>query len=134
MNKFAVVEKQFQYKGHDCICVFNRNGFRCGYVSTKWRCNYNDFDIDCHCGLTFSDALPEEYAPREPFYIGFDCRHLGDGVDIKLAYDYGLIDNVTKEMLEKDCYYMRDWPIRDTEYVVEQCKKIVDQLEELEKQ
>nr|DAO90258.1 MAG TPA: hypothetical protein [Caudoviricetes sp.] len=24
MRKFAVVEKQFQYKGHDCICVFNR--------------------------------------------------------------------------------------------------------------
>lgn len=22
MSKFAVVEKQFEYKGHDCICIF----------------------------------------------------------------------------------------------------------------
>lgn len=25
-NKFAVVEKQFEYKGHDCICIFNKKG------------------------------------------------------------------------------------------------------------
>lgn len=45
MSKFAVVEKQFQYKGHDCICVFTRNGYRCGYVSTTLRRHYDDFDI-----------------------------------------------------------------------------------------
>lgn len=133
MSKFAVVEKQFQYKGHDCICVFNRMGFRCGYVSTTLRRHYDDFDIDCHCGLTFCGELPEAYKPKEPFYIGFDCGHCCDGTDAKLAYDLGLIDEATKEMFEKSFGYLSDNPVRDLDYVVEQCKKIVDQLEELEK-
>lgn len=132
MRKFAVVEKQFQYKGHDCICVFNRNGFRCGYVSTTLRRHYDDYDINCHCGLTFSGALPEAYAPKEAFYIGFDCGHVCDGIDTKLAYDLGLIDEATKEMYEQYFSYLSDCPVRDVDYVVEQCKKIVDQLEELE--
>lgn len=133
MLKFAVVEKQFQYKGHDCICVFNRNGFRCGYVSTTLRRHYADFDIECHFGLTFSGALPEEYEPKEAFYIGFDCGHCWDGIDPKLAYELGLIDEVTKEMFEKAFSYLSDYPVRDVDYVEKQCKKIVDQLEELEK-
>lgn len=133
MNKWAVVEKQFEYKGHDCICVFTRMGFRCGYVSTTLRRKYDDFDIDCHCGLTFSNALPEAYAPKEPFYIGFDCGHSCDGIDTKLAYDLGLIDEATKEMFEQSFSYLSDYPVRDVDYVVEQCKKIVNQLEELEK-
>lgn len=133
MSKWAVVEKQFQYKGHDCICVFNRMGFRCGYVSTSFHCHYDDFDIECHDGLTFSGALPEAYEPKEAFYIGFDCGHCDDGLDAKLAYEYGLIDEATKEMFEKNFFYLSDCPVRDVEYVVEQCKKIADQLEELEK-
>lgn len=32
MSKFVVVEKQFEYKGHDCICIFGCRGYRCGYV------------------------------------------------------------------------------------------------------
>lgn len=133
MRKFAVVEKQFQYKGHDCICVFNRNGYRCGYVSTTLRRDYDDFDIDCHCGLTFGGTLSEAFAPKEAFYIGFDCGHCCDGIDTKLAYDLGLIDEATKEMFEQSFSYLSDYPVRDIDYVVEQCKKIVDQLEELEK-
>lgn len=99
-RQFAVVEKQFQYKGHDCVCIFTRNGYCCGYVSTKSHRNYYDFDIDCHCGLSFAGALPEEYAPKEQYYIGFDCGHSCDGMDAESAYNYGLIDNVTKELLE----------------------------------
>lgn len=132
-RKFAVVEKRFQYKGHDCICVFNRMGFRCGYVSTSLHCHYDDFDIECHCGLTFGGALPEAYEPKEAFYIGFDCGHCDDGLDTKLAYEYGLIDEATKEMFEKDFFYLSDYPVRDVDYVEEQCKKNADQLEELEK-
>lgn len=133
MNKFAVVEKQFDYKGHDCICVFTRNGYRCGYVSTTLRRHYDDFDIDCHCGLTFSGALPEAYAPKKAFYIGFDCGHYCDGIDPKLAYELGLIDEATKEMFEKAFSYLSDYPVRDVDYVENECKKIVYQLEESEK-
>lgn len=133
MRKFAVVEKQFQYKGHDCICVFTRNGYRCGYVSTTLRRHYDDFDIDCHGGLTFSGALPEAYEPKEAFYIGFDCGHCDDGLDTKLAYEYGLIDETEREYFEESFGYLSDYPVRDVDYVENECKKIVDQLEELEK-
>ena len=128
-RQFAVVEKHFEYKGHDCICVFTRNGCRCGYVSTTIYRDYFDFDIDCHCGLSFAGALPKEYEPRDPWYIGFDCGHSCDGIDTKLAYDYGLIDEVRKEYLEESFCYLNGHPIRDLEYVENQCKKIADQLE-----
>lgn len=133
MKKFAVVEKQFQYKGHDCICVFTRNGCRCGYVSTILRCYYGEIDVNCHGGLTFGDALPTYYAPKEDFYYGFDCGHYRDGLDIKLAYDLGLIDKDTKRIFEQSFSYLSGYPVRDVDYVVEQCKKIADQLEVLEK-
>lgn len=133
MSKWAVVEKHFQYKGHDCICIFNSMGFRCGYVSTTLRGDYDDFDIDCHCGLTFGSVLFKEYAPKEAFYVGFDCGHCCDGKDADLAYEYGLIDKIMRDDLKKSFSYLSDCPVRDVEYVVEQCKKIVDQLEVLEK-
>lgn len=41
LKKFAIVEKQFEYNGYDCICVFTRNGFRCGYVSAEISDNYD---------------------------------------------------------------------------------------------
>lgn len=133
MRKFAVVEKHFQYKGHDCICVFTRTGYRCGYVSTTLRCDYYEVDIDCHCGLTYGGALPTEYEPKENVYYGFDCGHYCDGMDPELAYKYGLIDETTKEYYKNSFSYLSDYPVREVDYVVEQCKKIVDQLEELEK-
>lgn len=132
MSKFAVVEKQFDYKGHDCICIFCRDGYRCGFVSTTLYSHY-DFDIECHCGITFGGILPEAYEPKEAFYIGFDCGHICDGRDTRLAYEYGLIDEVTKEAIDESFSYLQGYPVRDIDYVVEQCKKIADQLEELEK-
>lgn len=131
VDVFAVVEKRFEYKGHDCICTFCRYGYRCGFVSTAL-C-HNDLDIECHCGQRFIGVLPEEYSPKEPFYIGFDCGHVCDGLDTQQAYEYGLIDEATKEAFDKSFYYLHGNPVRDIEFVVEQCKKIADQLEELGK-
>lgn len=124
MRKFGVVEKQFKYKGHDCICVFTHLGFRNGYVSVNENKDFSTYDIDCHCGLTYNGELPEYYNPKAQYYIGFDCGHICDGIDKIQAYKYGLVDD---KMLE----YMYDnlEPVRDLEYIVDQCKRIVDQLE-----
>ena len=124
-KKFAVVEKIFEYKGHECVVVFNRLGFRCGYVSVKEYKDYDEWDIHCHCGLTFNGKLPYDYGQKEKYFIGFDCGHICDGIDKIQAYNYGLVD---EKMLE----YMWDTgePVRNLEYVTEQCKKIVDQLED----
>lgn len=79
MDKFGVLEKQFDYKGHDCICIFNCLGYRCGYVSVDDYKDCYEYDIDCHCGLSFgASRLPEYYNPKKDYYIGFDCGHICD--------------------------------------------------------
>ena len=130
MEKFAVVEKHFSYKGHDCICVFNCMGFRCGYVSTKHVVSYSEVVIDCHSGRTFGDVLFKEYEPKEVFYLGFDCGHFSDGVDPGLAYKYGLINEQERDGAMEAFHYLKGLPVRSLEYVENELKKIVDQLEE----
>lgn len=133
MSKFAVVEKQFEYKGHDCICIFTALGVRNGYVSVDDNKDCFDYDIDCHCGLSFGAGhLFDEYNPKSALYIGFDCGHICDGHDYDTALKYGLIN-------EKQYYNLIEMemrlstflqPVRSLEYVEDECRKIVDQLEE----
>lgn len=130
MRKFAVVEKQFNYKGHDCICIFNIRGFRCGYVSVSDKEKpFYDYDVTCHCGLSFDGALPDYYKPNANYYIGFDCGHCCDGVDYDQAAKYNLIEQSEVDHNKELFSYLKDYPVRDLDYVIEQCKKIVDQLE-----
>lgn len=134
MSKFAVVEKQFEYKGHDCICIFTACGYRCGYVSVDDYKDCYEYDIDCHCGLSFSGILPYNYYnQKKDYYIGFDCGHICDGNDYNLALKYGLLTekrfNELMEMEIQSPTFLQ--PVRELEYVEEQCKKIVDQLEKI---
>lgn len=127
---FAVVEKQFEYKGHDCICIFSIRGVRCGYVSvTDKEKPYDDYDIDCHGGLTFDGELPDYYKPKADYYIGFDCGHWCDGVDYDQAVKYDLIEQSEADYSKKLFSSLDDRPVRDLDYVEANCKKIVDQLE-----
>lgn len=133
-KKFAVVEKQFEYKGRDCIIVFNRNGYRCGYVSVKKEvggyCSnvkpcYLDLDIESVI-LTFAGTLPPHYSPKETYYIGYDCGHVGQGIDKSLLLKY----NLRKED-ELDLLY--DNPediVVSLDECIEICKNLIDELEE----
>lgn len=128
-EKFAVVEKIFEYKGHECICTFNRLGVRCGYVSVDENALFMASEIDCHCGISFQDELPYDYGQTKKYYIGFDCGHICDGRDADKAFEYGLITEYERLQYEKAFFYLDTCPIRDLDYVVENCKKIVDQLQ-----
>ena len=128
---FAVVEKQFNYKGHDCICIFSIRGIRCGYVSvTDKEKPYDDYDIDCHGSLTFDGELPDYYKPKADYYIGFDCGHWCDGVDYDQAAKYDLIEQSEADYSKKLFSYLDDHPVRDLDYVEANCRSIVDQLEQ----
>lgn len=129
INKFGIVEKQFEYRGHDCLVVFTHWGVRNGYVSVPDDKDYNNYDIDCHRGLTFSGELPYDYGQKAKFYIGFDCGHCGDGHDFDTAYKYGLIDAELRDRREEDFSYLQSSGVWWLEYVEDQCKYIVDQLE-----
>lgn len=129
---FAVVEKQFNYKGHDCICIFNLRGFRCGYVSVPDKEKpYEDYDIECHGGLTFDGELPDDYKPKADYYIGFDCGHYCDGVDYDQAVKYNLIEQSEADYNKKLFSSLSDRPVRDLDYVEANCRSIVDQLEKI---
>ena len=133
MTKFAVVEDKFYYKGHECICTFNRLGVRCGYVSVDTKKHHTEYNISCHCGLSFgADKLSDECSPSEEYYIGFDCGHICDGQDLQQAKEYGLIGNTEYKLMSAilSLGNSAKMPIRSLEYVKNQCKSIVDQLEE----
>lgn len=132
MSKFCIVEKQFEYKGHDCICIFTAAGYRCGYVSVDNDRDFTEYDIDCHCCLSFGASyLNSDFNPKDTMYIGFDCGHICDGNDYDTALKYGLINEKRfNELLEMQIHlptFLQ--PVRSLEYVEEQCRKIVDQLE-----
>lgn len=132
MSKFAVVESHFEYKGHDCICLFTVKGYRCGYVSVDDNRDFWDYDLDCHCGLSFgASPLLKDFKPKSDMYIGFDCGHSCDGYDYGTALKYGLINEKRyNELIEMEILspsFLQ--PIRSLEYVEYECRKIVDQLE-----
>ena len=128
-KNFGIVEKQFEYRGHDCLVVFTHWGVRNGYVSVSEDKDFVDYDIDCHGGLSFSGELPYGYGQKAKFYIGFDCGHLGDDHDFDTAYKYGLIDAETRDIREEEFSYLQGGDVWSLEYVEDQCRYIVDQLE-----
>jgi hypothetical protein len=75
--------EKFSYKGYECIV---RNGdcfdIKLGYVVIPENHKYfekpfNEIEIDCHYGLTFSGYL--RYEDKLVYAIGFDCGH---GMDL----------------------------------------------------
>ena len=132
MSKFAEVESHFEYKGHDCICIFTAAGYRCGYVSVDNNKDFEEYEIDCHCGLSFgAERLTKDFNPKKDYYIGFDCGHICDGNDYATALKYGLLtEQRYNELIETQIYlptFLQ--PVRSLEYVENECRKIVDQLE-----
>ena len=131
-NKFARVEKIFTYNGHECIVIFTRHGYRCGYVSVKNDIDceeLNDRGVTVHGGLTFNGKLPYNYGQSKNYYIGFDCGHCGDREDYLQAYKYGLLN--ADECYEKSAIqrkYDDGGVIRSIEYVTRECIRLVDWL------
>lgn len=133
------------YNGRRWIIMRGPVGSYCGYVEFKptqveYKNNrylkdeamdvtYDNINIDCHGGLTFSGTRPfvewnTEVSPYQPtmeeiYCIGFDCAHY---------QDLTVIDFIEKELFHdpiKSIY-------RSFEYVKEQCISICKQLDEME--
>lgn len=80
----------------------------------------NSLDIECHGGITFEGNLAEIIPVQPGNWIGFDCTHYGDMspfLNEQLAargYDFAVS-------------YEEVW--RDQKFVEDNCKQIIDQLE-----
>lgn len=126
MTYEKIVEKAFSYKGYQCYIVFLPSGWRCGYVGIP-EAKKKDIDYDylsCHGGITYNEStcpIPGVSAP-DFWWIGFDCAHGGDQVDLEAAKKYyGHTNFVIPSMHGQ---------IRMVEYCEKELKFIVDQLVE----
>lgn len=103
-----ILEHVFTYEGYKC-CVVLQDAYipeyRCGYVMLTsfhpyYETDYNAIPVQCHGGLTYSGHKLMD-SDFYGWWIGFDCAHAGDTVE--------------------KC---------TLEYCINQCKTIVDQLQE----
>lgn len=113
--------------GLQYVVQHNNLGYRCGYVRIPkqhpWfdKNNYEEIDVDCHGGLTYSDYTKDKKA----LWIGFDCGHAGDLVDERLLDDSDPErKNFARAMARLAAGYET---IKDTEYVEKECKRICKQ-------
>lgn len=132
-------EKRFEYKGFPCVVLFMPMAYRCGYVGLPkdnkyYYKGYDDIDIDCHCGITYSSEKLYHQTDKDIWWIGFGCGHSCDGYDIETAKKLYVDDkNVIAqiEIMGATGYFTtcnNENPIRTLEYCEEQCKHIVEQL------
>lgn len=123
----------FSYKGYRCLIRRTDLKILCGYVGIppchKYYGKSADElqNIDCHGGLTFSDRFKAEDAGEQNltsedndgyWYIGFDAAHAWDLVPY-MVEEYG-----HHELFQ----HAHTGTYKDMNYMIEQCKKIVDQL------
>lgn len=112
----------FKHKNYLC-CILRMpwSGTLNGYVAlTKQNSyfgkNYNDIDIDCHFGLTYSRyhlSSIEDNIFNNVWWIGFDTLHCDD----LQPYIYDL-----------ESKYQDNRTYKDFDFVKNECIKIVDQI------
>lgn len=134
---YYVVEKQFEYKGFNCLVVFNSGAYRCGYVgvpksSKLYGMRYGHLTgIEVHGGVTFSGNLNgTEFENDGLWYFGFDCIHISDRYDFVQARKYFPERFRMYEMMMRVPYIDSESTIKYADFVESECKKFVDQLAE----
>ena len=138
-----LIEEEFEYKGYPCVVVFTSLGYRNGYVGVPKGNPFHGYDdetesidleLSMHGGLT--------YAAENPFYpieneglwwIGFDCAHAGDGQDLDFALqcfpDHAEELQLLRAINQRFEIFNFE-TVCTKEYVKDNCKGIVDQIEE----
>lgn len=143
---------KFEYRGYKCLVfrVVKKDPFAtdehyfgghlCGYVLLSeghkfYGKNYDEIDVDCHGGLTFSE-FSDDYEEFDEFdidrshLIGFDCAHSGDYCPsseemMKKIRRRGGIYAIPEEFKK---YSIFNPVYRNVQFCVDECKSIVDQL------
>lgn len=141
INDCVVVEDGGIYKNYQYLITFMHMGHRCGYVGINKEnkfynlSHYDDLpDLDVHGGVTFfdtSDCIIDENLIKNSCgdkWIGFDAGHYMDKLDKFLAIK--LFSSPNYYLLNNVVIYGE---IRSKEYMIQECKNLIDQLVELNK-
>lgn len=141
MNGYRpAIEREFVYRGYQCVVLFQPVCCRCGYVGIpKWHpsynVDYNKLEIKCHGGPTYSSKQLASFDPKGEkhlWWIGFDCAHRGDEPDFqtgrKLYSDDPAILQKIEHFEEIFGSHSRYGTSKSLQYVETECMYIVDQL------
>ena len=117
-KSFRII-RGFSYKGYKCVVIQNLPfKYLLGYVKLPKGHKYygvpkEAIPVDCHGELTYGEIEGDYYV------IGFDCAHFGD-LDIDIP-----------ENTSSSGRNITDWfkPNKDENFVTDNIKSIVDQLE-----
>lgn len=134
------IKREWEHCGYRCSVAMNAIFMRCGYVDVPighplYGVDYDDVDgISVHGGLTYSD-----YTDDRMWRLGFDCAHLGDGIDLdalEAAHDCGSVsDSVYAELADFGgrlasieggfpTVWTEDMVAEEVEYLAEQLKLV----------
>ncbi len=123
------IEEEGEYKKFKYRVVLNKLGHRCGYVKIPQKHKYYDvhyrhIPLTCHGGLTYSRHEPE----NKGYWIGFDCAHYDDSPDMEALEKSGIWKDQPQMLELISLLAINGGEVRSKEYVIDQCKKIIDQL------
>ena len=138
-----IIEKAGINKGLQYVIAFKENlGFRMGYVAVPLDLEINERELYCHGGITYTGGntgYPIK-TDDDVSWIGFDCGHDGDGQDIekmKEILNDENTDRSLKQVLTSQLQMLESFgtsdPVRDIEYVENECKNLIKQVNKLSK-
>jgi hypothetical protein len=115
--------------------VHNAAGYRCGYIritdkAHPWFGKQDEIDCDVHGGLTFAHAgkACETHGEADEWWIGFDCGHAFDAIDMTLPMsEYVKIRAVDEELYNQVMGMLSHGVVRDTDYVRNECFRLIAQ-------
>jgi len=146
INPHVVAEDGGIYKDYEYLITFNDMGFRCGYVAIKqdhklYNDHYDNMDLNVHGGVTFSNKSDHVLDPDliktscADKWVGFDAGHAYDGHDLELSKKYFNINDVPNKYgyIFGPNSMSTNQEVRTKEYMIEQCKELIDQLVDMNK-
>ena len=124
-----------EHQGLTYAVVSNGIGYLCGYVlcergTALYGEDYNSKilkRVSVHGGLTFADKTT--FSNREGWWLGFDCAHAGDGFSEEYCDDSYL-----ESLRGSAMTYLRRMgggPVKDVQYVTNECKSLAEQIKPL---
>lgn len=154
MKPDIAIEDGGEYKGYEYLITFTDRGHRCGYVALADNHPINKFDfmeisyqeiqseyksLHVHGEITFHDENRlSEFIKKDHVcsdkWIGFDAAHYQDTSDLKLVKKLWPKKDLTWDIKFKNDLQIlgSSSRIRSKKYMINQCKKLIDQIVEID--
>jgi hypothetical protein len=118
------------------LIVFVRRGYRNGYIgipSTEFDTLLSDNPdfmdaINVHGGVTYDGGKLSLFGKEGFNYIGFDCNHTGDKIDVQSMIKYDMDLNLLKTM--NDGFYEEKMRgvVKTKEFVLEELNNMMQEI------